>query len=141
MSDSFSSSQDNAHIFAQTVVFDCCHPTSTMDDGWPSVGFRSGELESSIYDHVDRDIWDSIRRGSGTSPDLLPRGLKSHMLITACSPSEVAQEVDDRGRLSLALLRLLNSISPDELRYCDILSNMDPIPRYAWLFLQISNRS
>ena len=90
---------------------------------------------------MDRDVWDSGRRGSGTSPGLLRGAFKTHMLIAACSYSELAMEVDGRGNFSRAFLKLLHSISPDEIRYCDILDYMDTIPKYAWLFLQIKNRS
>jgi len=90
---------------------------------------------------VDRDIWDSGRRSSDTFPDLLRGDLKSHILIAACSSSELAKEVNGHGSFSSALLKLLYSISPDEIRYSDILNYMDMIPEYAWLFLQINNRS
>ena len=83
---------------------------------------------------MDRDIWDSGRRGSGVSSDLLHGGLKSHILIAACSSSELATEADGRGNFSTAFLKLLRSTSPDEIRYSDILTYMDTIPRYALYF-------
>jgi len=51
------------------------------------------------------------------------------MLISACTSFEEAVEHDGRGRLSMALLKLLDTVSPDKLRYCDILLNIDPIPK------------
>ena len=90
---------------------------------------------------MDRDIWDSGRRSSGAFPNLLRGDLKSHILIAACSSSELATEVNGHGNFSTAFLKLLHSISPNEIRYSDILNYMDMIPEYAWLFLQINNRS
>jgi hypothetical protein len=50
------------------------------------------------------------------------------MLISACSSFEKAVEVDGHGSLSTALLKLLDKVSPNKLRYCDILPNIDAIP-------------
>jgi hypothetical protein len=51
------------------------------------------------------------------------------MLISACSSFEKAVEHDDRGRLSVAFLKLLDILSPKKLRYCDILGNIAQIPK------------
>ncbi|KIM41992.1 hypothetical protein M413DRAFT_142447 [Hebeloma cylindrosporum] len=116
-----------------TIVFDCCHSASgtrgNNKDGLGSLAVRSVELEASVLDQdLDRDIWDFGRRSSSPSPDLLHGGLNSHVLIAACSASERATEADGRGSFSSAFLKLLRSISPDELRYRDILTHMDIIP-------------
>jgi len=50
------------------------------------------------------------------------------MLISACNSKEDAIECNGRGKLSTALLKLLDNTSPDKLRYRDILAKMEPIP-------------
>jgi len=50
------------------------------------------------------------------------------MLISACSSSEKAVEYEGRGRLSVALLKLFDDVSPHKLRYREILENIDQIP-------------
>jgi len=57
------------------------------------------------------------------------------MLISACSSGEDALEyTKGHGKLSTALLKLLDSTSPDKLRYRDILEKMEPIPPTVYFY-------
>jgi hypothetical protein len=116
----------------KTVVFDSCHSASGTRSGGDnsSTRVRSVLLGKSTFDrNTDRDIWDCHSRGTRPHDGSSRRGLKSHMFISACSSFEKALEYDDRGRLSVALLKLLDILSPKKLRYCDILANIDQIPK------------
>lgn len=57
------------------------------------------------------------------------RGLASHILLAACTSTEKAREIDDRGAFTTELLQVLRAIPPNELRYRDILVKMGPIAR------------
>jgi len=124
----------------KTVVFDCCHSASgtrgSEDDSSPRVrSVLLGDLE--LDRNTDRDIWGCHPRGTRPYAGFSHRGLKSHMLISACSSSEKAVEYEGRGRLSVALLKLFNIVSPHTLRYCDILANMDEIPELVSLITTV----
>ena len=89
-------------------------------------------IEASIHtEDLDRDIWDSGQRGTSTPTNFFRGSLGSHMLIASCGSSESAIEVNGHGCFSDALLKLLRSVPPDQLRYADILTLMDAIPKYA----------
>ena len=120
----------------KTVVFDCCNSASgTRSDGDDSATLvRSVFLGDLEFDkNTDRDIWDCHPRGARVHDGHSHRGLKSHILISACSSSEEAVEYEGRGRLSVALLKLLDKVSPNQLRNCDILENIEPIPKLVSL--------
>ena len=111
----------------KTVVFDSCHSASGTRSG---TRVRSVSLGDSTFDrNTDSNIWDSHSRGASPYAGSSRRGLKSHILISACSSFEQVVEHEDRGRLSVALLKLLDIISPHKLRYCDILAKIEPIPK------------
>ncbi|KAF8961631.1 caspase domain-containing protein [Flammula alnicola] len=113
-----------------TVVFDCCHSASGTrgEDESTTIRVRSVELDSTVYqEDLDQDILVNSR-GSHSPHGFLHSGLRSHMLIAACSSSELAQESDGHGNFSTAFLKLLRTTSPNELRYSDILTHMDQIP-------------
>jgi hypothetical protein len=119
----------------QTLIFDCCHSASGTrgkkgDDTWTSVGIRSVEINPNIHtENLDRDIWDSGRRATSIPSNLLRGNLGSHILIASCSSSESAIEINGRGSFSNSFLKLLRSVPPDELRYTDILTQMDALPQ------------
>ena len=115
-------------------MFDCCNSASGTrggeDEDDSSTLVRSVFLGDLEFDsNTDRDIWDCDSRGSRPHAGHSHRGLMSHILISACSSSEKAVEHNGRGRLSVALLKLLERVSPDKLRNCDILANIEPIPK------------
>jgi len=89
-------------------------------------------IEASIHtEDLDCDIWDSGQRGTAAPSNLFHGSLGSHVLVASCGPSESAIEVNGHGCFSYALLKLLRSVPPDQLRYADILTQMDAIPKYA----------
>ncbi|KIM41811.1 hypothetical protein M413DRAFT_138461 [Hebeloma cylindrosporum] len=110
-----------------TVVFDTCHSASgtrSQDENSLTI-VRSVQLEDVPFrKETDRAIW---ARSARLDAAQSRRGLESHMLISACKSSEDAIEYKGRGKFSTALLKLLESTSPDKLRYRDILANMESI--------------
>lgn len=117
-----------------TVVLDSCHSASGTRGGGEnsSTRVRSALLGDLEFDsNTDRDIWDCHSRGTRPYTGSSRRGLKSHMLISACRSFEKAIEHEGRGKLSVALLNLLDVVSPKKLRYCDILPNIERIPEQS----------
>jgi len=117
----------------QTVVFDCCHSASgtRSEDDDSLTLIRSAELEDVPFrKETDREIRESLSRNARPDEAHLRRSFGSHMLISACKSSQKANEYNGRGRLSTALLKLLDrdSTLPNKLRYRDILASMEPIP-------------
>ena len=45
---------------------------------------------------------------------------KSHLFRTACGSSDLALEFKGRGKLSMALILLLQTVGPSMLMHCDI---------------------
>ncbi|KDR74065.1 hypothetical protein GALMADRAFT_250798 [Galerina marginata CBS 339.88] len=117
-----------------TVVFDCCHAASGTRGPKENnlsttlVLTRSVELESTIPEDLDQDIWDISTRGMYVPPGYQHAGLNSHVLLAACGAGEKAKEVNGHGEFSTALLTLLRTTGPDTLRYRDILHKIDQIP-------------
>jgi len=52
-------------------------------------------------------------------------GLQAHVLIAACSSSELAWEINGRGCFTVALIKLLEYCQVETLRYCDVVLRMD----------------
>ena len=95
-------------------------------------------VEASIHaEDLDRDIWDSGRRGTSAPLNLLRGNLGSHTLIASCGSSESAIEINGHGCFSDSFLKLLRSVPPDELRYADILTQMVAIPKYVNFSIEI----
>ena len=122
--------------FTQTVVFDSCHSGSATrsKDGNSLALVRSEKFKDVPFrKETDREIWESFSRGAGPDEAHSRRGSGSHMLISACKSSEKATECFGRGRLSMALLKLLDrdNTSPNKFRYRDILANIKPFPQSA----------
>jgi len=115
-------------------VFDSCHSASgTRNEDDNSLTLvRSAELEDVPFrKETDREIWESLSRSACPHEAHSRRALGSHMLISACKSSEKASEYSGHGKLSMALLKLLDrdNTSSNKLRYRDILANMEPIPQ------------
>ena len=112
-------------------MFDSCNSASGTrgDDDNSLTLVRTVKLEDVPFrKETDREIRESLSRSAHPDEAHSRRGLKSHMLISACKSSEDAIESDGRGKLSTVLLKLLYNTSPNKLRYRDILANIDPIP-------------
>lgn len=88
---------------------------------------RSVEIKSSAAysEQLDEEISEieTVSRGASVASKLSHRGLGSHILLSACEASEEAKENGGHGRFSAALLKLLNEVSVDTLRYSDILKH------------------
>jgi hypothetical protein len=121
---------------------DCCHSASgtraIRSDGVSQA--RSVVLPSRIYpEELDSDILDSV---SGARGNCIPsrfrhRGLGSHVLLAACRATQLAIERNGRGRFSETLLKLLNDVPPEQLKYSEILKHpgFDRFPEYVYLML------
>ena len=93
---------------------------------------RSAQLENVPFrEETDWEIRGSAPRSARPNEAYSRHGVRSHMLIAACTSSEDAMEYNGHGKLSTVLLKLLNNTSPDKLRYRDILANMEPIPPWV----------
>jgi len=74
-----------------------------------------------------------LSREGNASADFEHKGLRSHMLIAACSHFESAKEcyIDldkiTRGQFTVALLALFRREGVDKLTYNDICSRLDPM--------------
>ncbi|KDR74092.1 hypothetical protein GALMADRAFT_141828 [Galerina marginata CBS 339.88] len=111
-----------------TVILDCCNSASGTRGVNDDVLVRSVELEDDVYNpEIDRETLYNGTRGSKPTARFGQGGSKSHVLIAACGSAEQAIESNGHGNFSRAFLKLLRTISPDKLRYCDILKHMDPI--------------
>ena len=68
-------------------------------------------------------------RGIKVANGFANRGIRSHVLLAACSASELAREDAGvcRGRFTVALLKLLRSTGAEQLVYADVLCRIDPI--------------
>ena len=62
-------------------------------------------------------------------PDFSDRGIRSHILLAACSKNEFAREKDCRGNFTKVLLKLLQEVNPSYLTYDSLLYEMDEIDR------------
>ena len=108
------------------MIFDCCHSASGTRG---ELNTRSVELNTPLADDVDKSILEGGKRGQHLTSKFLQSGLRSHVLIAACSSSESAMEGGGRGNFTTAFLKLLRTVGPERLRYSDILSQIDPISR------------
>jgi len=106
-----------------------------MDSCFSGSGTRSSFVPSDIVrcepppsnfklqENLDREMW-----------PLFPinGGLRSHVLLSACSSSGQAWESNGRGVFTVALLNLLRVVVTDSLRYCDILVRLDIDFKYVY---------
>jgi len=117
----------------QTVVFDCWHSASgTRSEDVESLTLvRSAELKDVPFrKETDLEIRESLSRSAHPNKAHSRRSFGSHMLISACASLEKANEYNGHGRLSTALLKLLNGDNtlPNKFRYRDILAKIEFIP-------------
>jgi hypothetical protein len=98
---------------------------------------RSVVLPSRIYpEQLDSDILDSV---SGVGGNYIPARFRrcgpiSHVLRRA---TQLAHERTEHGSFSETLLKLLNRVPPDKLRYSEIFKHtlFDRFPEYVYLML------
>lgn len=117
-----------AHRLQKTVIFDCCHSSPGTQSQNTKALVRSVDL--TLSSSMDRDIDGAVLMGNPSyqTTNGPSDNFSAHILISACSPSEKARENQGRGAFSIALLKLLRTVPPNELRYSELLSRMDQIP-------------
>lgn len=113
-------------------MFDSCYSASgtrsKLEDDNSLTLVRSVQLKDVPFrKETDHEIRESLTRSGRPDRTHSRRSFGSHMLISACNSSEDAREYNGHGKLSTALLKLLDKTSPNKLRYCDILANIEPI--------------
>ncbi|RXW20808.1 hypothetical protein EST38_g5036 [Candolleomyces aberdarensis] len=136
----------------QTVILDCCHSGSgTRGDETDNSTVRGCELSpNDVPDHLDADIRranlvpepepgptsNSAARGLVSARGFAVRGMKSHILLAACSANEEAREDFKpasglppiaRGRFTTALLELFQTVPPNQITYAEVLTKILPI--------------
>lgn len=126
------------NFFLQTVIFDCCHSASALRGSRnPNAGAltRSGpDLMYHLPDELDRDIWNSdpgprtsLSRGLTTPSPLKHFGSTSYVFFAACSSSELAREMDDRGCFTSALITLLKKLGHSSFSCSQLITHLPKI--------------
>ncbi|RXW17048.1 hypothetical protein EST38_g8799 [Candolleomyces aberdarensis] len=120
-----------------TVILDCCHSGSgTRGSSEESETLARG-CELGLGD-VPRNLdalicaaypgAETSSRGIRFAEGFATKGMKSHVLLAACSANELAledkQSEEAHGRFTTALLELFRSVPPDQLTYADILTKI-----------------
>ena len=119
-------------IAKQTVIFDCCYSGSgtrtNISD--PTRLARVVDIPTGLPSRLDQEIWHDTAtdRDICVTHGFLQRGVESHVLLAACGAQELAIEDQGRGVFTQALLFLLTSVSPDNIRYCDVLKMIYELP-------------
>ncbi|KAA1472263.1 hypothetical protein DENSPDRAFT_881116 [Dentipellis sp. KUC8613] len=115
-----------------SVVFDCCHSGSgTRDDEFePDRLVRGIETSAPIPPDLDRDIWSdsSNDRAAQIASGFAHAGLRSHVLLAACSAEETAKEEKQRGIFTKALLEALRKYGADKVTYKDLAQRIPLLP-------------
>jgi len=105
---------------------DCCHSASgtrSQIDSPNAVRFSQPPSNFKVQENLDQEIWSLFPSNSG---------LRSHVLLSACSSSGPAWEFKGRGVFTVALLALLTDYRTNKLRYCDIAMLMDIPAEYVY---------
>lgn len=97
-------------ITFKTVILDCCHSVSTTARG---VNSGTRIRSASIKQNPDYASWHPNPRFRNRNP-------YSHILLSACSSFHRSREPDVNSKFLTALLQLLQSTPPDQLRYSQI---------------------
>ena len=101
-----------------------------MDPAFKARAIEVGNVPSDL----DQDIWfDSesskgLGRGIEVHSGFIRKGLRSHVLMAACRPLELAYERTSRGVFTVALLKTLLDIGIDKLTYATLFDRMPPLP-------------
>ncbi|KAJ2915855.1 hypothetical protein MD484_g4547, partial [Candolleomyces efflorescens] len=122
-----------------TVIFDCCHSGSgTRGDGQRGdtlvrgCTLRPDDVPKDLDAAICKDYPEAEfkARGMRFAEGFSVQGMKSHILLAACSANELALEdksPEAHGRFTTALLRLFKEIGPDQMTYADVLSKISRI--------------
>ncbi|KAJ2926775.1 hypothetical protein H1R20_g10308, partial [Candolleomyces eurysporus] len=133
-----------------TVILDCCHSGSgTRGKKTDSSTVRGcGLIPNDVPDDLDAHIRkanpepepeptaDSTARGLASATGFAVWGMRSHILLAACSANEEAREdfraasgqaPIARGRFTNALLELFKTVPPNQITYAEVLTKILPI--------------
>jgi hypothetical protein len=123
-------------MLVQTVILDCCHSGSGTrgDDQTMETLARGCEIyPDDVPDDLDADICgnETSTRGMRFAEGFAMKGMKSHVLLAACSANERAledkQSQEAHGRFTTALLGLFRTVSPNQMTYADVLTKISRI--------------
>jgi hypothetical protein len=121
-------------VCVQTVIFDCCNSGSgtrgtaiaptrisrgiTLDDAEP--------LPATL----DEDVWAAVPkdRAIAVAAGFAQAGARSHVLLAACTSTEVAQEENRRGVFTAALLDALRVAGTTKVTYVELLERLPDLP-------------
>ena len=110
---------------SQTVILDCCHSGSGTRNPDPTLKARRIHV-GKVPSNLDQNIWsvfessDVRQRGVVVHSDFARKGLRSHVLLAACRPQELAYERTSRGVFTVALLETLVKFGIDKLTYATL---------------------
>jgi hypothetical protein len=119
------------------VIFDCCNSGSGTRTGVddPDRMARVVKLEDDVAPDLDHDIWhEAGSRGTFIGPGFVHSGLRSHVLLAACSARELAIEENKRGVFTKTLLETLRAIGADKVTYKDVLNRIKTLPAFVLYF-------
>jgi hypothetical protein len=85
------------------------------------------EPDDTIPPDIDSDLWTDASRDINVPKDFKYHGMRSHVLLSACSSGENAMEVDKRGVFTQALLATLRSFGVQNLTYRLAIERLDPL--------------
>ncbi|KIM26235.1 hypothetical protein M408DRAFT_330631 [Serendipita vermifera MAFF 305830] len=114
----------NTHGDNITVILDCCHSGSGTRDMilvTDNRKIRSIKIEGFVPNSRKGT------RASEVAKGFLHTGLRSHILLAACSENERAMEINGRGVFTKALLEALVTTG-GRVSYCDLLLRLQPLP-------------
>ncbi|KZV61918.1 hypothetical protein PENSPDRAFT_658546 [Peniophora sp. CONT] len=128
-----------------TVILDCCHSGSgTRDNDFASIPrgieFKNKDdpsIEYTIRASYQQELWGDEReepveekRGIAHLAAFANSGLRSHVLLAACSPDQSAYEDcgTREGRFTSALLHELETAGMDTLTYSELIRRLDKLP-------------
>lgn len=101
------------------MIFDSCYSGSGTRE--PKYLVRGITRTVTIHADLDRDIWGASSgcRMPSVPSEFLQEGMRSHVLLAACSAKEVAREYKSskRGVFTTALLQKLEATSINQVTY------------------------
>ncbi|KAH6911920.1 caspase domain-containing protein [Coprinopsis sp. MPI-PUGE-AT-0042] len=113
-----------------TVILDCCH--SGSGTRCANTLIRSGPLcKIPIPPDLDNDLFPATVRSANPQaalPKFRHQGMKSHVLLAACKPEEVAHEEEAQGRFTRELLVTLRSLDIKSVTYLELIRCLKPLP-------------
>ncbi|KAG7440958.1 uncharacterized protein BT62DRAFT_956397 [Guyanagaster necrorhizus] len=121
-----------------TVILDCCHSGSGTRTGNldPTFAVRGIELPETYT--IPQGLLNGVEpnaRESVVPKKYENRGLRSHMLLSACRRGQTARETvsgiekgQQAGAFTTALLELLKKRGIDKLAYKDVITNLPDLP-------------